>query len=143
MSFVVDTCILIDIADADPAFGKASARILSKRVEEGLHLSPISYVELAPLFAGSMRLLDEFLLGLGVSSETGIDEDTRASAFSAWARHITAKRAGVASRRPVADIFIGALALQHQGLITRNAKYFQSLYPKLRIIDPAKPTRAA
>jgi predicted nucleic acid-binding protein len=36
----------------------------------------------------------------------------------------------------VADVLIGALALRHDGLITRNGDDFLALYPKLRIVDP-------
>jgi predicted nucleic acid-binding protein len=109
---------------------------LARRLASGLHISTVTYVELAPVFAGAARLLDEFLLGLGVVCEEAISEPARQAAFSAWSRHLTAKRAGAASRRPVADVFIGAMAMQHDGLITRNAKDFKSLFPKLHVIVP-------
>jgi hypothetical protein len=65
---VVDTCILIDVADDDPEFGEVSADCLAARLNDGLTVSPVSYVELAPVFNGSRRLLDEFLAGLGVDT---------------------------------------------------------------------------
>jgi predicted nucleic acid-binding protein len=136
MSFCVDTCVLIDIADADPEFGEASAHCLAQRVGAGLVISPVSYIELAPVFDGSSRLLDEFLVGLGVVCDGDMSEPTRRSAFSAWGRHIAARRAGGSSRRPVADVMIGALALQHEAIITRNAKDFRTLFPKLHIVTP-------
>lgn len=134
--FVVDTCVLIDITEDDPEFGAASADCLAARVEEGLTVSPVSYVELAPVFDASRRLLDEFLAGLGIDGSAIFDLADRASAFSAWARHISERRARKAGRRPVADVLIGALALRHDGLITRNADDFLALYPRLRIVDP-------
>jgi uncharacterized protein with PIN domain len=63
---VVDTCILIDIADDDPEFAEGSVECVASRLEEGLVISPVSYVELAPVFDGSRRLLDQFLAGLGI-----------------------------------------------------------------------------
>ena len=138
--FVVDTCILIDIADDDPEFGAASAACLAERLDRGLTLSPVSYVELAPVFDGSRRLLDEFLAGAGVVAGNGFEPPDRDAAFSAWSRHIRERRAGRVSRRPVADVFIGALALRHDGLITRNGPDFSPLFPKISIIDPVRTT---
>jgi predicted nucleic acid-binding protein len=133
---VVDTCILIDIADDDPAYARASAECLARHVSDGVLLSPVSYVELAPVFDGSTRLLDEFLSGVGVDSSEVFTAADRITAFRAWARHITEKRAGHTRRRPVADALVGALAARHEGIITRNAAEFRSFYPSLRIVDP-------
>jgi hypothetical protein len=65
---VVDTCILIDIADDDPEFARDSAECLVSHLEEGRLPSPASCVELAPVFDGSTRLLDEFPAGAGVDA---------------------------------------------------------------------------
>jgi predicted nucleic acid-binding protein len=134
--WIVDTCILIDIADADPEFGAASARCLATHGEQGLLISPITYVELAPAFDGSPRLLDTFLQGLGISGDATFGLMDRAVAFRAWAQHISRRRAGGVSRRPVADALIGALAVRHKGIITRNGGDFRSFYPDLALIAP-------
>ncbi len=133
---VVDTCVLIDIADDDPSFGRPSALCLAKHLGADLVVSPISYVELAPLFDGAPRRLDEFLDGVGVRHDERFELSDRAAAFAAWARHISAKRAGKVGKRPVADTLIGALAVRSQGIITRNGADFLSLFPGLHIIDP-------
>jgi len=40
MAWVVDTCLLIDVAEADPTFGVASAKLLDlKRADGFTHLS--------------------------------------------------------------------------------------------------------
>ena len=39
--------------------------------------------------------------------------------------------------RPIADVMIGAYALSKGGLITRNEDDFRSLYPTLKIFNPA------
>jgi predicted nucleic acid-binding protein len=132
---VVDTCVLVDIAEEDPTFGRASAQCLAEKLSEALAISPVSYVELAPLFDGSTRLLEEFLAGTGVQTEI-FNEADRAVAFAAWARHISRKRSGESARRPVADVLIGATATRCGGIITRNGKDFRTLYPELRIVEP-------
>lgn len=133
---VVDTCVLIDVADDDPDFGHSSVDCISDHLEQGLVVSPISYVELAPVFDRSRRLLNDFLDGLGVDRSATFDIATRDAAFSGWARHVTEKRAERAGRRPVADALIGALAVRHDGIITRNGDDFRSFYPNLVIVDP-------
>jgi predicted nucleic acid-binding protein len=136
---VIDTCILIDIADDDPVFALASVECVARYLPEGVLLSPVSYVELAPVFDGSTQLLDEFLAGVGVDASEIFTAVDRITAFRAWSRHIIEKRAGRAQRRPAADALIGALAARHDGLITRNGDHFRSFYPGLRIVDPASP----
>jgi predicted nucleic acid-binding protein len=133
---VVDTCILIDIADDDPVFASASVECITRYVPEGVLLSPVSYVELGPVFDGSTQLLDEFLAGIGVDASEVFTAVDRTTAFRAWSRHITEKRAGRARRRPTADALIGALAARHDGIITRNGTDFHSFYPNLRVVDP-------
>jgi predicted nucleic acid-binding protein len=136
---VVDTCVLIDIADDDPTYAQGSADCLARHLGGGVLLSPVSYVELAPVFDGSTQLLDEFLSGIGVDASEVFTAGDRITAFRAWARHITEKRAGQIRRRPVADALIGALAARHGGIITRNGADFRSFYPSLRVVDPTLP----
>jgi len=133
---VVDTCVLVDIADEDPDYALSSARCLAAHLNDGLVLSPVSYVELAPVFDGSTQLLDEFLAGVGVHVAEAFSAADRIAAFRAWGRHITEKRAGRSRRRPVADALIGALAVRHDGIITRNGADFRSFYSRVRIVDP-------
>jgi predicted nucleic acid-binding protein len=135
---VVDTCILIDIADDDPEFAERSVECVASRLEDGLVISPVSYVELAPVFDGSRRLLDQFLAGLGIDPSAVFDYRDRDIAFAAWARHISERRSGRVPRRPVADALIGATAMRHDGVITRNGGDFLALYPKIRIVDPTR-----
>ncbi len=135
--WVVDTCVLIDIADADPDFGRMSADCLHRLFSRGLTISPVTYVELAPVFAGSTQRITEFLKGVGVNTDATFNIVDRAAAFRAWSRHISAKRAGQTQKRPVADALIGALAARCDGLITRNPRHFSSFYPGMSIIDPA------
>ena len=60
------------------------------------------------------------------------------SAHKAWYEHVLRKRKGETLKRPIADVMIGAYALQKGGLITRNEDDFHSLYPTLTIYNPVK-----
>jgi hypothetical protein len=44
MAWVVDTCLLIDVAEADPHFGVSSAQFLDRLRPEGLIICPMSQV---------------------------------------------------------------------------------------------------
>jgi len=135
MTLVVDTCILLDILDEDPAFGLKSARALNAQQEHKLIISPMTYVELAPAFLGDRRLQDQFLDGLGIHLASG-EPGVLNAAHDAWHAHVSRKRKGRDARRPIADVFIGALANSLDGLITRNVKDFRSLFPDLTLVEP-------
>ena len=136
MAWVVDTSLLIDVAENDPQFGENSARLLDRRRAVGLLVSPVAYVELAPLFNGVETAQNEFLDSIGVNWTHGwIWPDTMA-AYHAWHRYILKRRRSRISRRPIADILIGAFASRFDGLLTRNAKDFRVLFPDLRLEEP-------
>lgn len=136
MSWVVDTCVVIDILDDDPEFGGASAALLDKMHVDGLVLCPVSYIELAPAFLGDGARQREFLDQVGIDySAAWAWPDTQA-AHRAWAVQVQLRRAGRAPRRPVADVLIGAFASTRQGLLTRNPDDFALLFPMLTVASP-------
>jgi predicted nucleic acid-binding protein len=77
MAWVVDTCVLIDVLDDDPHFGRRSAECLQNMLQDGLIVAPISYIELAPAFMGNQQKQEYFLdKMLAVYDEPWIWEDT-------------------------------------------------------------------
>lgn len=134
---MIDTAVLIDVLEDDPAFGAASALALDARAEDGLTICPVTYVELAPAFEGQRALQEEFLAGVGIRfTENWTSEDTLA-AFDAWNAHVRRRRRGEGSRRPIADLLIGAFSLRFQGLVTRNPADFRTAFPGLTLHDPS------
>lgn len=137
MAWVVDTCMLIDVLDDDPRFGRSSALTLDFYSGDGLIACPLTYAELAPAFQGDMGLQDEFLHGVGVDfRQDWTWADTRL-AHQAWNRFIERRRSHSLPRRPLADVLIGAFASRFQGLITRNVDDFQSIFPDLTLRMPS------
>ena len=133
---MVDTCLLLDIGLNDPQFASGSELLLDNHRHDGLVICPVSFVELAPAFAGQIDPLEKFLFNLVIDyREDWVWQDTR-SANLAWARHTQLRRAKQAAKRPVADVLIGAFASRFQGLLTRNAVDFSKAFPKLTIVVP-------
>ncbi len=136
MAWVVDTCLLLDIGLDDPEFAERSENLIQQMSSPGLLISPITFVELAPAFGGDMDALKNFLTGLGIDFEEIWDALDTENAAAAWAGHILKRRTDGGLKRPVADVLIGSFALRFEGLLTRNGKDFQRLFPELSIVAP-------
>jgi predicted nucleic acid-binding protein len=137
---VVDTCLVLDVLEGDPEFGPASATLLQQKLADGLVACPVTVIELAPAFAGDWRRLEYFLREVGVRTSVSWEHADTASAFQAWQRYVQRRRAGGCSRRPVADVMIGAFSLRFQGLLTRNPDDFRPNFPAL-VIEVPGPLR--
>lgn len=136
MAWIVDTCVLLDVLEDDPEFGRSSAILLQDLLEDGLAICPISYTELAPAFEGDLSLQDEFLTEVGVDfRQDWIWEDT-VRAHQAWNDFVRRKRSGLVPKKPLADVLIGAFASRYQGLITRNSSDFTPIFESLTIRKP-------
>ena len=136
MAWVVDTCLLIDVAEADPIFGVASASLLDSKRADGLTICPATYIELAPVFNGDQTAQNEFLFNLGVTwPEAWTQADTN-NAHHEWNRYVTARRSTKVPKRPLADIVIGAFASRFDGILTRNKSDFRTAFPSLNITTP-------
>ena len=137
MSCVVDTCILIDILENDPDFGRVSALCLRQYVSSGLVICPVSMIELSPAFGGDFKRQKEFLKLCGVSYYEDFDAADVSRAHQAWNHYIEKKRLQKIPKRPVADLMIGAFSTRFDGLITRNQKDFKPWFPELKLIVPS------
>ena len=42
MAWVIDTCLLIDVAENDPSFGVASATLIDSKRPDGLTICPVT-----------------------------------------------------------------------------------------------------
>jgi predicted nucleic acid-binding protein len=136
MAWVADTCLLIDVAEADPQFGVASANLLDRLRADGLVTCPVTYVELAPLFNADEGAQQRFLHNPATTwLEPWTMADTR-EAYVGWHRYVADRRAGATARRPIADVLIGAFAMRFQGLLTRNEADFRQVFPALKILTP-------
>ena len=136
MTWIVDTCVVLDVLEGDPEYGLPSARLLDRLAAEGLAMCPISYIELAPAFLGDAGRQKKFLSAIGIDFSLTWDWTDTQQAHKAWDRYVDKRRTKRIAKRPVADILIGAYATARKGLITRNADDFRSVFPALPIVEP-------
>lgn len=139
MTWVVDTCVVIDLVERDGEFGEVSAAALASKIDDSFVITPITYVELGPVFDGDRERQDAFLKESWIDFDFAGNKEAVVAAHKAWYEHVLRKRKGEATKRPIADVMIGAYALQKGGLITRNEDDFRSLYPELTIYNPVHP----
>ena len=139
MIWVVDTCVVIDLVERDSEFGAVSAAALASKIDDSFVIAPITYVELGPVFDGDRERQDAFLKESWIDFDFAGNKDAVLAAHKAWYEHVLRKRKGEVTKRPIADVLIGAYALQKGGLITRNEDDFRSLYPALDIYNPVYP----
>jgi hypothetical protein len=124
MSWVIDTCVLLDIALGDPQFALGSAQGLDRQRGEGLIACPVTLVEIAPALGGRPDAARAFCAGIGIPLDTVWTADDTFAAMKAWSAYVAAKRAGLSAKRPIADILIGAFAQRRRGLITATPPSF-------------------
>ena len=136
MTWVVDTCVIIDVLRGDETFSIRSSMALQSKLDDVLTIAPLTYVELAPEFNGEVEAQNAFLDGMWIHRDFNGSEEAVLLAHKAWNEHVLRKRNGVEKKRPIADIMIGAYAMQKGGLITRNESDFKTLYPNLTIFNP-------
>ena len=134
--WVVDTCVIIDIISGDGEFATVSANAIDAKREAGLVIAPLTYIELAPSFHGDVAKQDSILSGLGIEFDFAGNRAAVLAAHKAWYEHVLRKRLGGTVKRPIADVLIGAYAVEKGGLITRNEDDFKTLYPNLTIFNP-------
>jgi predicted nucleic acid-binding protein len=127
---------LIDVFRGDKTFAAMSSMALQSKLDDVLTVAPITYVELSPEFNGDADAQDAFLDAMWIHRDFNGSKEAVLLAHKAWHEHIMRKRAGRARKRPIADVLIGAYALQKGGLITRNEADFRTLYPTLTIFNP-------
>ena len=111
---------------------------MESKLDDSFVIAPVTYVELAPVFDGDCERQNAFLRKAWIDFDFAGNGEAVLAAHRAWYNHVIRKRAGKERRRPVADVFIGAYAMQKGRLITRNEDDFRALYPSLTIFNPTR-----
>jgi predicted nucleic acid-binding protein len=130
---LVDSNVIIDILDADPAWlAWSRERVREARSVGNLVINQLIYAEVAgahPVQGQADRALSN-----AVYRRENLPWD---AAFNAGRVFRAYRRAGGSKRSPLPDFYIGAHAeLKGYTLLTRDPDRYRSYFPALRIIAP-------
>lgn len=130
---LVDTNVLIDVLEDDPEWADWSiAQLRSQSKVHPLAINPIIYAELSLTFS-RVEALDDTIENLGLN----LLEIPRPALFLAGKAFAQYRKQGGKASNVLADFFIGAhAAVLGCSLLTRDARRYQTYFPKVKLITP-------
>ena len=130
---LVDSCVLLDVATADPRWADWSELALTRALDAGrVVVNPIVYAEVSIGF-DTVEELDRVLSPGDYAREQLPYE----AGFLAGKAFLAYRRRGGQKRSPLPDFYIGAhAAVRSYHLLTRDTARFRTYFPRLRLIAP-------
>lgn len=130
---LVDTNVLVDVLENDPAWADWSVQQLRAQAQvHELLINPVIYAELSLTF-DSVQALDEAIASMGIA----VQQLPNAALFLAGKAFIKYRRAGGAKGNVLADFFIGAhAAVQGFSILTRDARRYKNYFPTVNLLTP-------
>lgn len=130
---LVDTNVLLDVLEDDPAWAEWSLRQLRAQAQvHELVINPIIYSELSLAF-DSVEAVDEVVENMGLSYA----ELPRSALFLAARAFVKYRREGSTKANVLPDFFIGAhAAVMSCGIITRDARRYRNYFPSVTLVTP-------
>ena len=130
---IVDTNVLVDVLEDDPAWSDWSTRQLRAHAQvQALIVNPVIYAELSLTF-NSVQDLDETLETL----EIDVVDLPRAALFLAGKAFVKYRRSGGGKGNVLSDFFIGAhAAVAGCGILTRDARRYRNYFPTVTLLTP-------
>ena len=133
MTTLVDSNVILDVVTDDAEWGDWSAAMLAGAAHRGrLVINPLIYAEVSCRFDGIEDLED-------VVPRAYFTREPLpwAAAFLAGKVFLKYRRRGGTRPAPLPDFYIGAhAALAGYTLLTRDARRYDTYFPKLRLIAP-------
>ena len=130
---LVDTNVLVDVLENDPAWADWSVRQLRAQAQvHELLINPVIYAELSLAF-DSVEALDTVVANMGLK----VHELPRPALFLAGRAFVKYRRGGGLRTNVLADLFIGAhAAVLNCGILTRDSRRYRTYYPRVTLIEP-------
>ena len=130
---LVDTNVLLDVLENDPAWAEWSLRQLRAQSQaHDLAINPVIYAELSLAF-DSVQALDSAIEGMGLIMQ----ELPRPALFLAARAFLKYRHEGGTKSNVLPDFFIGAhAAVQAWGILTRDARRYRSYFPTVGLVTP-------
>jgi predicted nucleic acid-binding protein len=130
---LVDTNVLLDVLEDDPAWADWSLRQLRAQAQvHGLAINPVIYAELSLAF-DSVQALDATIGDMGLI----VHELPRPALFLAGRAFLKYRREGGNKSNVLPDFFIGAhAAVQNWSILTRDARRYRNHFPRVALVTP-------
>jgi len=130
---VVDTCVLVDVIDADPTWSDWSRRQLDLWASRGpLVINDIVYAELTVGFE-TIEAADALVERAGLDLRR-MPREALFLAARAWRAY---RRRGGTRHGVLADFFIGAhAAVLRVPVLTRDVRRYRTAFRTLRLVTP-------
>jgi predicted nucleic acid-binding protein len=130
---LVDTNVLLDVLENDPAWSDWSVRQLRAQAQvHELFINPVIYSELSLAF-DSVEAMDETIESMGLSYH----ELPRPALFLAGRAFVKYRREGGTKANVLPDFFIGAhAAVLSCGILTRDSRRYRNYFPRVALVDP-------
>lgn len=130
---LVDTNILVDVLQDDPQWSDWSiGQLRAQSLVHPLVINPVIYAEISLSFS-AIEALDKVIDTLALE----VREIPRPALFLAGKAFALYRRRGGARQQVLPDFFIGAhAAVEGWPLLTRDASWFRSCFPGLKVLVP-------
>jgi predicted nucleic acid-binding protein len=130
---LVDTNVLLDVLEDDPAWADWSVRQLRAQAQvHELFINPVIYSELSLAFE-TVKAMDEAIEDMGITYQ----ELPRPALFLAGRAFVKYRREGGTKANVLADFFIGAhAAVLSCGILTRDARRYRNYFPRVALVVP-------
>lgn len=137
---LVDTNVLLDVLEDDPAWADWSVRQLRDQAQvHELVINPVIYAELSLAF-DSVDATDAAIERM----EIMVRELPRPALFLAGRAFVKYRKAGGTKANVLADFFVGAhAAVLGCGILTRDARRYRSYFPTVSLVVPDEGSESA
>lgn len=130
---LVDTCVLLDVVQADPRWAEWSQDQLARAAERGgFVINPIVYAEFSVWYE-DIRKFERVLSGF----DAGFEEIPREALFLAGKAFRRYRAKGGVRSSVLPDFFIGAhAAVREMPLLTRDTARIRAYFPTVALLAP-------
>lgn len=130
---IVDTNIILDLLEDDPAWAEWSVRQLRAQAQvHELVITPVIYSELSLAF-DSVQAIDDAISSMDLRYQ----ELPRPALFLAGRAFLAYRKEGGIKANGLADFFIGAhAAVLRCGILTRDPRRYRNYFPAVPLLTP-------
>jgi hypothetical protein len=130
---IVDTNIILDLLEDDPAWAEWSVRQLRAQAQvHELVITPVIYSELSLAF-DSVQAIDDAISSMDLRYQ----ELPRPALFLAGRAFLAYRKEGGIKVNGLADFFIGAhAAVLRCGILTRDPRRYRNYFPAVPLLTP-------